>query len=112
MKERFPVLDGLRGLAILMVALLHTMVALNWKGSYLVQITAGFGGRGVDLFFVLSGFLLFYPYAQAILTQSPWPSWQTFYIRRMRRILPAFYATTALLAVLILVAGLPLSLLL
>lgn len=110
MKERFLVLDGLRGLAILLVMICHTCGALNWPGPYPMQITEELTNSGVDLFFVLSGFLLFYGYAESILIGAPWPSWRNFYMRRARRILPLYYATTLIyIMLLILGAGLPLG---
>jgi peptidoglycan/LPS O-acetylase OafA/YrhL len=47
-----------------------------------------FAYSGVLLFFVLSGLLLFLPYARALINSAPWPSLRRFYARRVRRILP------------------------
>jgi peptidoglycan/LPS O-acetylase OafA/YrhL len=58
---------------------------------------------GVELFFVLSGFLLFMPYARAMLRANSLPSAKEFYRRRALRILPAYWVC---LAILVLV-GLP-----
>ncbi|MBK8952142.1 MAG: acyltransferase [Chitinophagaceae bacterium] len=49
MKERLKVLDFLRGIAILLVMFRHAKVS---------TITTRMGWIGVDLFFVLSGFLV------------------------------------------------------
>jgi peptidoglycan/LPS O-acetylase OafA/YrhL len=70
-----PVLDGLRGIAILLVMLTHTNVLPN-------------GYVGVDLFFALSGFLI------TTLLYEEWDrtggiSLKRFYGRRARRLLPA-----------------------
>jgi peptidoglycan/LPS O-acetylase OafA/YrhL len=72
---RRPVLDGLRGIAILLVMLTHTGVLPN-------------GYVGVDLFFALSGFLI------TTLLYEEWDraggiSLRRFYGRRARRLLPA-----------------------
>ncbi len=58
------------------------------------------GYSGVTLFFVLSGFLLFMPYAKALLGDNSWPSTRTFYLRRALRILPGYYVSLCLLIVL------------
>ena len=53
-----PSLDGIRGLAILMVMLFHYSIELNRNkvSEYLAAAVWGYGWTGVDLFFVLSGF--------------------------------------------------------
>jgi peptidoglycan/LPS O-acetylase OafA/YrhL len=77
--KRIPQLDGLRAFAVTAVFLSHvsTGVKLGWIG--------------VDLFFVLSGFLI-----TGILVQSKDHSFRAyiggFYARRVRRILPAYIA--------------------
>ena len=90
---RVAALDGLRGVAILTVMLFH---ATLYRGP---RPSGGF--LGVDLFFVLSGFLI-----TALLMQE----WQrsggvalgAFYARRALRLLPALFA---LIAVILLVPG-------
>ena len=83
---RVRALDGLRGIAILMVMLYHQTVMVGSTG---IDRFVGFwtltGWIGVDLFFVLSGFLLFMPYAKSLLFDSPWPSLRLFYTRRALR---------------------------
>ncbi|HEX4205268.1 MAG TPA: acyltransferase, partial [Ktedonobacteraceae bacterium] len=59
----------------------------------LVSSLALAGDSGVTLFFILSGFLLFMPYAKTLLFDAPWPSLRVFYLRRALRILPAYYVT-------------------
>ncbi|HXX79859.1 MAG TPA: acyltransferase family protein, partial [Ktedonobacteraceae bacterium] len=58
------------------------------------------GGIGVTLFFVLSGFLLFMPFAKALLFKTNWPLVGVFYMRRVLRILPAYYVSLFLLILL------------
>lgn len=94
--------DGLRALAILLVVWCHLYtqaLAHGWPlGPVPLQRIAQLGTSGVDLFFVLSGFLLFLPYARAILAGAPLPSTTKFYYRRILRIVPVYlFALTTLL---------------
>ncbi len=61
-QSRIPELDGLRGFAILFVFIFHyvTQQGAAQAGSVtaIVQRILAMGGTGVDLFFVLSGFLI------------------------------------------------------
>lgn len=59
-----------------------------------------FGKFGVTLFFVLSGFLLFLPFAKALLFEKTWPSVRRFYLRRVFRIVPAYYLSLILIVLL------------
>ena len=68
----------LRAFAILLVLSFHSKLLLPNVG-YL----------GVDIFFIISGFLMFLLYGQ---TQSQISAWQ-FYAKRIRRLLPAFYVS-------------------
>ena len=49
-------LDGVRGIAILLVVLFHLPMRPGWGGA--LGLTLPFGWMGVQLFFVLSGFLI------------------------------------------------------
>lgn len=89
--SRIPELDGLRGAAILMVIVYH-YVENTWvtqPGSWAVHLQAaiGLGWTGVDLFFVLSGFLI-----GGILLDARGASdyFQVFYTRRFFRIVPLY----------------------
>ncbi len=92
--RHIPQLDGLRGLAILLVLLHHCWICTHipWIG----RIGGRAGWVGVDLFFVLSGFLI-----TGILLDARGSTayFQSFYARRVLRIFPVYYVTLAALAV-------------
>lgn len=92
MTDRQPGLDLLRALAIAWVMLYHL-------ASYGVALpgVVNHGWMGVDLFFVLSGYLIggqvLRPYAR-----GSRPCWRAFMLRRAFRVLPAYLAVLALYA--------------
>jgi peptidoglycan/LPS O-acetylase OafA/YrhL len=101
---RIPVLDGLRGIAVIWVVAFHFVVLR--EGDTWVDALHGIpaldalvrnGYLGVDLFFLLSGFLLALPWFAHADAGLPPPSTAAFYLRRARRILPAYYVQLALL---------------
>jgi peptidoglycan/LPS O-acetylase OafA/YrhL len=102
------VLDGVRAIACLIVVAYHislisrdTHVWVPNDPSHLILSSVALaGGSGVTLFFVLSGFLLFMPYAKSLLFDSPWPAARHFYLRRAFRIIPAYYLSLFLLILL------------
>ena len=60
-----------------------------------------FSGRlnvAVSIFFVLSGYLLFKPFVEAILLDAPSPRAHTFYLKRIVRIMPAYWCALALIS--------------
>ena len=85
-----PALDGVRGLAILMVLLLHfvanTTATTPFESAVARVLT--YGLYGVDLFFVLSGFLITGILVDA--RQKP-GYFRNFYMRRTLRIFPLYY---------------------
>jgi peptidoglycan/LPS O-acetylase OafA/YrhL len=110
--SRLAGLDGLRGVACLMVFLYH----LRWNaqpsnveplvlaaGSFNAEFLLRKFDIGVAIFFVLSGLLLSLPFWRAILAQKPMPDTTQYLWRRMCRIVPAYYAV--LIAVYLLRGG-------
>ena len=88
---RFPALDGFRGLAVLAVFLYHIAFFGGFEGRTLLDrallAVATRGWLGVDLFFVLSGFLI----TGILLDTRDQPgALGQFYLRRVRRIVPAY----------------------
>lgn len=88
---RIPELDGIRGLAISMVVFGHYISgSINRGSSWMADAlakTLTLGWSGVDLFFVLSGFLI----GGILLDHRQAPNYfKAFYIRRCCRILPPY----------------------
>jgi len=104
-QTRIPELDGLRGTAILLVIVCHYVASASnhslgfWPSRVLNALAAGWSG--VDLFFVLSGFLI----GGILLDARDSPHYfRAFYMRRFYRILPLYYSWTLLFAAVVLVA--------
>lgn len=105
-KGYIPVLDGVRGCAILLVMLYHFSIPFQNMSHLtffdeLVSSIFQVGWIGVDLFFVLSGYLI-----TGILSDSVGkPKYlSNFFIRRILRIFPLFYAVLFVLIVFIPIA--------
>ena len=86
MKARIEQLDGLRGIAVLWVIFFHYSPGL--PALPIVSQIAVRGWAGVDLFFVLSGFLIG---GIVIANQETDRFFSVFYTRRLLRIFPLYY---------------------
>ena len=99
-------LDGLRGVAILLVLGAHFSADLDATGATIAPAVraAGAGWVGVDLFFVLSGFLI-----TGILvdTRGDPAYYRNFYARRIVRIFPLYYGMLAVALILAPTLGWP-----
>jgi peptidoglycan/LPS O-acetylase OafA/YrhL len=97
-----PALDAIRGLAILLVVAHHVIIfselTPNSGAEKAVKVLAGRGWVGVDLFFVLSGFLI-----TSILLGAKTKAdyFRNFYGRRVLRILPLYYLFLAVILLVI-----------
>ncbi len=103
---RLDYIDGLRGLAMLMVLFYHCWLFNGvWHvnltlGHHIVDLTSifGLGHIGVNLFLLLSGFCLYWPFvnqsASGNLRREP--TLREFAKKRMWRILPPYYVTLLL----------------
>ena len=90
---RMPGLDLLRAVAVVWTMLFHSFLVggLGKDWSWLSR----YGWMGVDLFFVLSGFLIGSQVLKPLANGGRF-SFRDFYMRRAFRILPAFFAVLAL----------------
>jgi peptidoglycan/LPS O-acetylase OafA/YrhL len=106
-------IDGLRGIAVLWVVAFHYVVVRSFAGiddpwiEALARVPrldalALNGYLGVDLFFLISGFLLAAPWFVHAREGLAPPSVGRFYARRVRRILPAYYLQLVFLFALVL----------
>ena len=91
-EARSPALDGVRGVAILLVLFWHMYARIprpGWTQNFVpLEWLANVGWSGVQLFFVLSGFLI----ARILLQHRGQPGYfRTFYLRRTTRIFPLYY---------------------
>lgn len=75
----------LRALAAVMVVFHHAVGQMESRGGRTFPIDASFGQAGVDLFFVISGFIMFYTTCAA--KQSPFQFWRN----RIVRIVPIYW---------------------
>ncbi len=99
--EYIAEVDGIRFTAIAAVIVFHSLITLNWlRGTYqpnwslnhglLVQLI-GLGFFGVEIFFVLSGFVVTLPFARHAILGTPAPDLKRYYLRRLTRIEPPYF---------------------
>ena len=109
-----PEVDGIRFVAIALVVAFHLddyvgrkaagaepgAGGIDFAGRYL-----GNGNRGVQLFFVLSGFILALPFAGHFLADRKRPSARAYYLRRLTRLEPPYVVAMSALAVAAVILG-------
>src|ERR671930_1014584 len=96
---RFPLFDSLRAIAALSVFGLH-LPARIWLDSpvrpYVLVLDVGFA-----VFFLISGFLLYRPFARARYAGESTPAIMPYAQRRLLRIVPAYWVALVLVVVLL-----------
>jgi peptidoglycan/LPS O-acetylase OafA/YrhL len=105
---KLDVINGLRGAAIVAVVW-HHLFGLYFKGGSMLALDPAvtdrlfflsYGWIGVQLFFVLSGFVLYLPFARGRATMTSTADCRAFYQRRAARLLPLYYFAALLCLVL------------
>jgi peptidoglycan/LPS O-acetylase OafA/YrhL len=96
---RFPLFDGVRGLAALGIVLVHVTLALQaetgtFYGDYVIRLEVV-----LTFFFVTSGFLLYRPYVAQRLGAGRAPRLSSYARNRFLRIVPAYWLALTLLAI-------------
>ena len=92
--RRIPELNGVRVLLVFLVSWFHIWQQ-SWLAPYIGRRSLDYivraGYMAVDGTILLSGFLLFLPYARVMLLGEKPPSVRKFYERRIMRIVPSYY---------------------
>ena len=89
--NRLQELDALRGIAVMLVVFLH-FTSADGQSKNIFKL----GVTGVDLFFVISGFVI-------LLTLEKTKNWQDFVVGRFSRLYPVYWLTVTVIALLMLV---------
>jgi peptidoglycan/LPS O-acetylase OafA/YrhL len=110
-----PEIDGLRFLSILMVVLVHVNGIIVAKSPFVFTkapdsygLISGFaqnGGRGVLLFFAISGFVLSLPFAKHFLNKDKPVNIKSYFLRRITRIEPPYIINAIVIFFYLLIAG-------
>jgi peptidoglycan/LPS O-acetylase OafA/YrhL len=98
--SKIGALNGLRGIAIAMVVLFHLFIPYTSKnplrpgeidGEGLFAAFINNANLGVNIFFVLSGFVLYLPYRTGRRAMAGVAGFPAFYLHRAQRLLPLYY---------------------
>ena len=92
MRGRIHELDALSGIAALAVVLFHFTIMLGRKQA---ELGFNIGCMGVDMFFIISGFVIF-------MTIQRVENWQSFVRGRFNRLYPTYWACVTIVALLVL----------
>jgi peptidoglycan/LPS O-acetylase OafA/YrhL len=95
---RFPLYDSLRGVAAIMVLIIHCMGA---SGALTTPISRFFYHFEVSitLLFMLSAFLLYRPFVAARMKKAPSVAFRDYALRRVLRIVPGYYLALIVLGI-------------
>ncbi len=98
--QRNLALDSLRGISTILIVVYHTSFVSGYTVAHADSIGAYIDrlNIGVAIFFVLSGFLIFRPFAHSLIHGSPLPKTRNYYLKRAARILPGYWLALFVLA--------------
>ncbi|HXD57566.1 MAG TPA: acyltransferase [Thermoleophilaceae bacterium] len=88
---RFPLFNSLRAIAALTIFAYHVAFALGFLGGRTLSPWLAQLNVGVPIFFLISGFLLYRPFAQARFDRVRMPAIGGYTVRRVLRIVPAYW---------------------
>lgn len=89
-RSRLIGLDGMRGVLALSVIMVHTLGAV--APAVMAQTHLDLAGQVIVIFFALSGFLIYWPFATRIIDGRDTPSLRSYYLARAFRVYPAYIA--------------------
>jgi peptidoglycan/LPS O-acetylase OafA/YrhL len=101
-REFIPEIDGLRFVALIPVLILHSTTHFliwrgrtgfdgNWTAGHgLILRAISVGAFGVQIFFVISGFVVALPFARHAIAKAPKPALGRYFMRRLTRIEPPY----------------------
>jgi peptidoglycan/LPS O-acetylase OafA/YrhL len=92
-------LTSLRGFAAMAVILMHYSATMQPLASGNFPSLAPHGELAVDIFFVLSGFIMAYTYYPSFKTEERWATYRVFLAKRAARILPLNFVISALIVI-------------
>ena len=93
--RHFPCFDGLRAIAAVLVVMVHTSFASGFTTRSSAGIYTARLEIGVSVFFLISGFLLYRPFAASHIAGGASPAVGRFWVRRFLRIVPAYWLAFA-----------------
>ena len=93
----FPGFDGLRAIAAVSVLVFHCAAIGGFTSRSSLGVYTSRLDIGVSIFFLISGFLLYRPFADSHLTERSSPAVRKFWARRLLRIVPAYWLALTVL---------------
>ncbi len=97
-RGQIPGLDGFRAIAVILVLMCHCVNTRGFPQWPLLRTIADHGKLGVDIFFVISGFLITTLLARELERRGR-VNLKRFFVRRSLRIIPAYGALLAVVAI-------------